>query len=513
MNTQTFYIPIIINKLAHFFGWGIIVPSKYLVNSQKDVQDRFDEYILFSQSKFTTETDCCIEVVLDAEESARITKISSNFSIFDRPLAISRIIAIYFQDEEKRYSTIYNIAKNNGDAFIPERLQCIDNTEERLDTNELEGIPYKPNPKDWSLELKRFDQLMGGFSLLKLCSTEEGIYPSGYSATLANLNRLFLPESKNYKFRGLFKEEVTDSQKLKRFRELVYSEIDKNKVKDFAEEEEKIKVKEQFGDISLEEMPNTKSSYILAILANYGAFGSTKKIDEFLFSFYQGTLNVGSVSQELALCFGINKGYSVFSNQYNILDIQISIKFKLENESDYHIIESIYQNTFNGRDEFDSSNIVEHQISTSDEYYDPVIGDIINSGLKSKKKPRVGFFGLSKVFSQEYSMDEDSENSSKLNKKLARLASFMINLLQVNVNSINHRVIELKESNKQLGSQLSTLEEKIELNYLSKVEIQNNYVSKAETAALKQTVDRNIAVLKGQLNQEIERIDDASTKS
>ncbi|WP_162522664.1 hypothetical protein, partial [Psychrobacter sanguinis] len=46
-----------------------------------------------------------------------------------------------------------------------------------------------------------------------------------------------------------------------------------------------------------------------------------------------------------------------------------------------------------------------------------------------------------------------------------------------------------------------------------KSEIQNNYVSKAETAALKQTVDRNIAVLKGQLNQEIERIDDASTKS
>ncbi|WP_162522687.1 hypothetical protein, partial [Psychrobacter sanguinis] len=46
-----------------------------------------------------------------------------------------------------------------------------------------------------------------------------------------------------------------------------------------------------------------------------------------------------------------------------------------------------------------------------------------------------------------------------------------------------------------------------------KSEVQNNYVSKAETAALKQTIDRNIAVLKGQLNQEIERIDDASTKS
>ena len=398
MNTQKFYIPISRNKLAHFFGRGVIVPSKYLENCQEDVQNIFDDYILFSRSKFTNNTDCCIEVVLDDQESKRRIEISNNFSIFAIPLAISRVTAIYFRNKEECKNTIYSITKDNGDAFIPTRLHYIANTEESVDIIELESVECGPNPKDWSSELKKFDQLMGGFSLLKLCSTKEGVYPSGYSATLANLNRLFLPESQNYKFRGLFKEEETNSKKLKRFRELIYSEIDKNKVKDFAETEEEIKVKEQYGDIVLEDISNKKSSYILAVIASYGAFGATKKIDEFLYSFYRGTLDVGPVEQEVALCFGINKGYSTFSNQYSISDLQITIKFKLENESDYHIIESIYQNIFYDKEEFDSSDIIAHQMSASDEYYDPMIGDITASELGSKKNSEL----VSSVY-QKYS--------------------------------------------------------------------------------------------------------------
>ena len=110
-------------------------------------------------------------------------------------------------------------------------------------------------------------------------------------------------------------------------------------------------------------------------------------------------------------------------------------------------------------------------------------------------------------------MDEDSENNPKLNKNLAGLASFMINLLQVNVNSINHKITELKKSGKQLDSQFSTLKDKLESNYLSKSEINNNYASRADTISLNNTIEQHIKAVDGRFTQEIERIDNATTKS
>ena len=64
------------------------------------------ETIYYSgSSKFTRDTNCAIEIVLNPEQEAP-KKISENFYLFDMPLPISRIRGIYFTNEEKKLAPI-----------------------------------------------------------------------------------------------------------------------------------------------------------------------------------------------------------------------------------------------------------------------------------------------------------------------------------------------------------------------------------------------------------------------
>lgn len=517
MNTQIFYIPTSRNKLAHFFGRGVIVPSKYLENSQKDIQNRLDDYIIFSKSKFTTETDCCIEVVLDAKEAERVTHISNSFSILDRPLAISRVTAIYFRTEEERDTTIHNVTKENGDAFIPERLCHIVKNESGIEVNELNGIKYKANPKDWSPELKRFNQLMGGFALMKIHNKDESYTPEYFQA-LSNINNYFSPSHESDRFKSLLAredDEVTESIS-ELYRDLVFSSLNPEDVVNFSQKEN-IKVSKKFGDIDIESISENTLTYTLAVLATYESYGGGKKVDDFLSNFIAGEFH-NREDQELLLVFGINKGYQLFRNSYTFSRNPINVKFKLERKVDYYVIESIYQNIFNLNNSYDPVDIIEAYQELPYEYYDPLAGEV----LEVKKKRRTGFFALLPIFTQKF--EKNTENYTELSTKVRKVVSSILvstDVLFQKINKLQERLDQgakyVKQSEDRLTQKIKRIDDQStkseEALTKLKSEVQNNYASKSETADLKQAIDKNITNLNGHFTREIERIDDASTKS
>jgi hypothetical protein len=524
MNIQKFYIPINRNKLAHFFGRGVIVPSKYLEEIQKDIQDRFDSYILFSACKFTRDTDCCIEVVLNIEESLRVIQISNNFSVFDTPLAISRVTAIYFCSEEERNNTIYSITKDNGDAFIPTRLQYIAKQENTLDTAELGA--YEPNPKDWSLELKKFDQLMGGFALMKLSTDGEESYTRDYFQTLGNLNKYFAPDELSHKFKNLFcqKESETSDSLSDLYSRLVFSDVNSEKVINFSRKED-VQVSQVYGDIDINSIAKDTSTYVLSVLSIYGSYGGSKTIDNFLSDFVARKIHTID-PLELPLVFGINKGYKGFSNKYGFSGVDIDVKFKLERKVDYYVIESIYQNTFNLNYVYNPVDIIDVYQDLPYEYYDTLESKV----LEVKKKRKTGFFDLLPIFSQKN--NKDTENYSDFNTMVREVVKFAIgstdslslfvvdsmDTLRQKVTGLEERVDKAgkyitdlkKEVNQSIGAASAKSEEALASLQLK---IQNSYASKDETSSLKETIEQHITGLDVRLMQEIQRIDDASTKT
>lgn len=49
---SSFYIPINTGSLAHYFGKGIILPTKYFKNKLDDIQNKYSESLLLSTSKW-----------------------------------------------------------------------------------------------------------------------------------------------------------------------------------------------------------------------------------------------------------------------------------------------------------------------------------------------------------------------------------------------------------------------------------------------------------------------------
>lgn len=98
MNNKTYFLPIKSENLAFYFAKGCICPTKYLQNRNTDIQNRFDNQILLSNSMFTNETDCSLEIILN-EETEKAVQISNSFFTLEMPLPISRIKKITFKNE------------------------------------------------------------------------------------------------------------------------------------------------------------------------------------------------------------------------------------------------------------------------------------------------------------------------------------------------------------------------------------------------------------------------------
>ena len=341
-------------NLAHYLGSGIIVPSIYIENKNVDIQDGFKNFLLLSSSKFTRDTNCAIEIVLNSEEEVP-KKISENFYLFDMPLPISRIKGIYFTNEEKKISSNFDIT--SGTAFIPEGLLKV-SKEESIDTKELENIEYKPSEKNWSDFLIRYDQILGGFSTMRISKEKFQNYPTHYFSTLGNINNLFtnILDKQNISIENSFQFAFTNEGKFKDFHNTIYSDIDYNEVQRFAEKDN-IKLEVKNGIVQIDRIPENKQTYLVAILASYGK-GKRKQVDSFISDLISGKF-VDNKKEGLSLIFGLNKGYKAFRNKYKTQNFEVDIKFRLDSKLDYYIIESIYQSIFNSSNNISSFKYID----------------------------------------------------------------------------------------------------------------------------------------------------------
>lgn len=366
--SNSFYIPIHSMNLAHYLGSGIIVPSIYIENKNADVQDRFKNYLLLSSSKFTKDTNCAIEIVLNIDEEVP-KKISENFYLFDMPLPISRIKSIYFTNEEQKVSTNFNIT--SGSAFIPEGLLKV-SKEENIDTKELDDVEYQSSEKNWSEYLKRYDQILGGFSTMKISKEQFQNYPTHYFSTLGNINNLFsnILEKQNVNIKNSFQFAFTNEGQFKNFHNTIYSEIDYNEVQRYAEnEKDKVRLEVKNGLVQIDKISENTNTYLVAILERYGrgkrmqndSFISDLISDKFFQNIDKG--EKGKKKEGLSLIFGLNKGYKAFRNKYKTSNFEVDIKFHLDSKLDYYIIESIYQNVFNSLENISSFKYIDSLFS------------------------------------------------------------------------------------------------------------------------------------------------------
>lgn len=329
-------------NLAHYLGSGIIAPSIYIENKNPDIQDRFKNYLLLSSFKFTRDTNCAIEIVFNANKEVP-KKISEHFYLFDMPLPISRIKTIYFSNEEQKVSTKFNIT--SGSAFIPENLLKV-TKEEGIETKELENVDYKSSDLNWGEYLKKYDQILGGFSTMKISRENFQNYPTHYFSTLGNINSLFSKTlaQQNITIENRFQFAFTDEGKFKNFHNTIYSDIDFNELQRYAESEN-VRLETKNGLIQIDKISDNTQTYLVSILESYG-IGKRKKNDEFISDLLARKF-VEKKKEGLSLIYGLNKGYKSFRNKYKTANFDVDIKFHLDSKLDHYIIESIYQNVFN----------------------------------------------------------------------------------------------------------------------------------------------------------------------
>ncbi len=492
--SNSFYIPVHSMNLGHYLGSGIIVPSIYIENKNADIQDRFKNYILLSSLKFTKDTNCAIEIVLNSEEEAP-KKISENFYLFDMPLPISRIKRIYFTNEEQKVSTNFNIT--SGSAFIPESLLSV-SKEESIDTKELENVEYKSSEKKWSDYLKKYDQILGGFSTMKISKEHFQDYPTHYFSTLGNINNLFsnIIEQQNIKIENSFQFAFTDEGKFKNFQNTIYSEINYEEVQRYAKNDN-VKLEVKNGLLQIDKISENTQTYLVAILESYGK-GKRKQVDSFISDLISGKF-IEKRKEGLSLIFGLNKGYKAFRNKYKTSNFEIDIKFHLDSKLDYYIIESIYQNVFNSlnsissfkyidnlfleskKEEIKSSKYVTYQmidktIILEEIIYTPFekvlekISDIISKwfpfGVK-KNEIELLFKRDIELFKIEIEVELENKYKTELDKN------------KIQIEQLNNTILERERAINQLKNQITENTQTIvknENNPIEEKNIENNYI-------------------------------------
>ena len=349
---NSFYIPINSGSLAHYFSKAIILPAKYFTNKPEDIQNRFADSLLLSESKWVRNCDCSIEIVLTDAEAKELAKVSDRFYLYNTPIPISRVKSVVFLDAKQKETTIWNI--NSGAAFVPdgivsvEKNRCID----ILSDAEIEAGNDFKSTAEVSDKIKRFDIILGGFAFMRLGGKSFMNYSENYFSTLSYFNKLVEEQTlnatkeKGFKFSnkyiGLFSKQESEWSKWQQY---IYQNLDAQEIEALAEKEG-IHVEKKLGLLKIDSINPSSHLYELAILATYGD-RKNKSADNLVTDLSNGTIAPEKV-EDVSILFGLNNGYSKLRNKYKGAVKDNNVKLTLESKLDYYIIESIYQFVFNG---------------------------------------------------------------------------------------------------------------------------------------------------------------------
>lgn len=361
---KTFFIPIKSYNLAHYLSQALICPVRFLEERNPDIQNVNPDFITISTKRIINDNNCSIEVfITPEEENTTINKLSDNLYILDKPLPISRIRHIWFTEGDQKTKTIWNIEQ--GSAFFPNHLVSV--TDDKPIEAEVPKYTGKFK-KDYSEENKRFDQLLGGFALMRLGGEDYMNYSPIYFPTLSVINGHTMNElekiitsvgKRKYitklpflntesKYANFIDYQAETKLEL---RDSIYNAVDSKKVEKSAIKE-KIDLQKKLGKIVLEDIDKQTETYLYAILASYGERQARLTLDNFISDLVLDDRFPKERKEGISLIFGINKGYKVFRNYYKTQSFKAIVKFEMDSLIDYHTIESVYQYVFN-RDKID----------------------------------------------------------------------------------------------------------------------------------------------------------------
>lgn len=349
---KNYFLPIGSTSLAHYFGSACIKPSRYFDNKYEDLQDKFNDCLLVTTHFGTQQTDCCLELVFTKQEEDELIDIKNGFFLYEKPLPITRIRKIYFSSKDRKEQTITNI--NMSTAFVPEDIIEI------VETFDNPLIDIK-KPQDieilsYNKQIKTFNSFLGGLALMRLAGEVYMNYSENYFATLSFFNTAIqrdLEHSKisiDTRYRGAF----TNDSAFQKIIPYLNKVIDETDINNIAKEESQVIIKDKITRI-IDLNSLDKWTYTIAVLNTYGVGHESKKkrIDELILSNFKSEIKPGK-SEGIALCYGLNRGYSAVSNKYSLGKNEKVVKYQLNSKLDYYTIESLYQYVFNNRisDEF-----------------------------------------------------------------------------------------------------------------------------------------------------------------
>ncbi len=341
---RTYYFPIKSECLAHYFGCACLKPSKYFTNKPQDIQNSFENFLLLTTSRGCIECNCCLEIVLTEEEEKELIPARVTCYLFESPLPITRVKKIFFTEEQQKNKTLTNIRM--GTAFVPDSIVGAVCTFDDVSVKEAK-TPTDCYVKDHTKEIELYDRILGALIIMRLAREKYMNFSETYIETLAVFNKLIADalvkagKSFNDQYSGLF----TQSKSYIYLLPYLNKQIDVDDVKQMARNENQIVSQNKITKkIDLDSL--NKQTYILAVLASYGVGSESKrdKIDGLILSNFEGIKS----AQLVALCFGYNRGYNVFSSFYGTSESnRIDVKFQLDSQLDYYTIESVYQFVFN----------------------------------------------------------------------------------------------------------------------------------------------------------------------
>lgn len=344
-----YYLPIESKNLAQYFGSACVKPQRYFSNRKDDMKNQADDFLVLSTKMGFENTNCALEIVLTEDDKKELVELPGQRDIFlfSKPLPISRLKTILFNSESQKDQTLTSI--NISTAFIPLPLAKVVKKIDKVKF-EIGNVPIDEKGKKWTEKLELFDRILGGFALMRLGGKDYMNYSDTYFSTLSLFNSVIETElinserEVNRKFHDAFFGRDT----LKILYPYLYKKITRNDFLEIAEREnQKIAENKLTGLIDFTNLE--KFTYIISMLNTYGVGDEARKMKADGLITSKFSLDVKPEKAELmSLYFGINKGYSAFSNKYQVGQNQQVVKFKLDSQLDYYTIESIYQFVFNG---------------------------------------------------------------------------------------------------------------------------------------------------------------------
>jgi len=340
-----YYIPIQSTSLPHYLAGACICPANYYVNKPKDIQDSFPNVILLTSNIGYNQCNCCLEIILTSEEKEFLVSIDNGYYLIDKILPISRICKILFSSEEQKKLTVSLIRQ--ATAFIPNNIigeiRMFENKEIRVSNrpSDFEGI----KPENMQAKIKRFDSFLGALALMRIAKQDDLNFSPNYIDAVSFFNTLIRDQKEtvrpiNRKLDIYFHEYSTNTFSRLITEDLLNAEARKNNVQ--------IKKNPITGIIDTESLKWPGYGY--AILYTYGVADEAKrkKIDELILNNFQKNIKQ-EYAESVAFFYGYNRGYTVFNNEYLKDNKSVDVKFRLDNQLDYYVIESVYQYVFNGK--------------------------------------------------------------------------------------------------------------------------------------------------------------------